>query len=328
MERSYFSKKAQELTDLELAILLSLVAEQHCMIETDEEAIDHLGEELAAISSRIFNLSYSVIECSASTRLNDFREALFFNDTSDDTCHERKIANVIIAKNLHLARHEIQIQALELIRTKRISTHNTPKRFLFVALLPDGSPAHLTSHLVDHTFLSHYHSPEDGFRNLEEIDDELLYDDDGSASVIRKSISINTGLPSENPTFSAEEISELTSRSQAVTLGIDCDRYLHNIVVFLRLHRAVAGGISPRATKHFEQFARCLAPLHGLSYVTTPLVALAAKKVYPHRINITAPEDERSMQWGSDIDFVTEMLEDFTADTIIDDVLDSVEVPI
>ena len=29
-------------------------------------------------------------------------------------------------------------------------------------------------------------------------------------------------------------------------------RYLQNIVVFLRLHRAVAGGISARATKHFD----------------------------------------------------------------------------
>lgn len=73
---------------------------------------------------------------------------------------------------------------------------------------------------------------------------------------------------------------------------------------------------------------RCLAPLHGLSYVTPSLVALAAKKVYPHRIIITTPEDERSMQWGSDINFVTVMLQDFTVDTIIDDVLDSVEIPI
>jgi hypothetical protein len=32
-------------------------------------------------------------------------------------------------------------------------------------------------------------------------------------------------------------------------------RYLQNIVVFLRLNRAVAGGISAKATKHFLHLA-------------------------------------------------------------------------
>lgn len=67
--------------------------------------------------------------------------------------------------------------------------------------------------------------------------------------------------------------------------------------------------------------------MHGLSYVTPSLVALAAKKVYSHRIVITAPEDERSMQWGSNLKAVTAMLQGITAEAIIDDVLRSVEVP-
>ena len=40
-----------ELTDLELAILLSLVADQHCLIETEHEALESTGEELQLVSN-------------------------------------------------------------------------------------------------------------------------------------------------------------------------------------------------------------------------------------------------------------------------------------
>lgn len=61
---------------------------------------------------------------------------------------------MIIARNLNLAHHNIQVQALELMRLKRIYTHTsmyaTPKRFIFVALIPDTTPGppFLTPHLV------------------------------------------------------------------------------------------------------------------------------------------------------------------------------------
>lgn len=32
--------------------------------------------------------------------------------------------------------------------------------------------------------------------------------------------------------------------------------YLHNIIVFMRLHRAVAGGVSALATRHFSTLAQ------------------------------------------------------------------------
>lgn len=101
-----------------------------------------------------------------------------------------------------------------------------------------------------------------------------------------------------------------------------------NIVSFLRLHRAVTDGISPRATKHFEQLARCLAPLHNLDYVTPALVALAARKAYLHRIRITPPEKERSMQWGSKLEAVEAVLADVGPEEVIEDVLDLVTAPL
>ena len=71
-----------------------------------------------------------------------------------------------------------------------------------------------------------------------------------------------------------------------------------------------------------------LAPLHGLGYITPALVALAARKIYPHRIQITSPENERSMQWGSSLDAVKAVLEGVTSDDVVEEVLQSVEVPL
>lgn len=101
-----------------------------------------------------------------------------------------------------------------------------------------------------------------------------------------------------------------------------------NIVSFLRLHRAVEGGISPTATKHLEQLTRCLAPLHDLDFVTPGLVALAVRKVYLHRIRITSPQNERSMQWGSKLGAVTAILEDVAPEDVIEDVLEMVTAPL
>ena len=73
---------------------------------------------------------------------------------------------------------------------------------------------------------------------------------------------------------------------------------------------------------------RCLAPLHSLNYVTPSLVALAAKKIYAHRLSITSPQNERSMQYGSELVAVTAMLEGITPEHVIDEVLAAVEVPL
>jgi hypothetical protein len=119
---------------------------------------------------------------------------------------------------------------------------------------------------------------------------------------------------------------------------VEIKRYQQNVIAFLRFHRVVAGGISATATKHFDKLAkyefcfflehyiiltenRCIAPLHGLSYVTPSLVALAARKIYSHRIQVVTPEKERSMQWGSDLTTVSAFLQGIGPEQVIEDVL-------
>ncbi|CAJ2507714.1 Uu.00g089000.m01.CDS01 [Anthostomella pinea] len=92
-----------------------------------------------------------------------------------------QIAPVVLAKNLDRAPKAVQIQALELLRTRRIFTRTSvqtcPKQFLFVAVL--GAGARLTPHLNDFFYIAHWHDPEDGFAHLEEEEEEREGEDEG-----------------------------------------------------------------------------------------------------------------------------------------------------
>jgi hypothetical protein len=294
-----------------------------------------------------------------------------------------RIANVILAKDLDRAPRAVQIQALELLRTRRIFTRTSrqtaPKQFLFIALVGamSGGQGRVTPHLNDFFYLAHWHDPEeDGFPYIEEEfgrqDENTVLDDDASTissnSVVkikRHSSTLGIGLgipaaeqtwltrknstasrssrhsnsipklsqpipesPSSVPLFSEADISHISLLSQKAHTSIDVTRYQANIVAFLRTHRAVAGGITPTATRHLETLCKSLAPLHGLDYVTPSLVALAVRKVYLHRILIvTDPARERSVQWGSDAKVVRELLEGVGPEEVIEEVLGMVGVP-
>ena len=145
-------------------------------------------------------------------------------------------------------------------------------------------------------------------------------------------------------------IHKLRELGNATAMTPEIRRYIQDIVVFMRLERGVAGGVSPHATTQFVALAkfvfcssyllpssqklivcplsRYLAPLHNLDFVTPSLVALAARKIYPHRLLISAAEHERSMQYGSDLDAVQELLDGVSPETVIEAVINTVPCPL
>jgi len=365
--------RVHELTDLELAALLSLINREHCLISTPEYALDDLVAELQLIATKTFGLTPVVIDCDANTTLETFARALLIPGSQSNgdstptysafssrlesyfTATSRysrpaassipgplRIANVILAKNLDQAPVSVQIQALELLRTRRIFTRTSvqtaPKQFLFIPVLgaDSGGQARVSKHLNDFLFVAHWHDPELGFVNVEDEQDEVdapvtddgTDDDTASTGSVVKKATTPVGASSVEALISESEIDYLANLSKKVQVDVDVVRYQMNIISFLRMHRAVADGISPAATKHFERLTRCLAPLHKLDYVTPALVGLAARKVYLHRISITPPNKERSMQWGSKLEAVEAVLADVGPEEVIDDVLELVTAPI
>lgn len=120
--------------------------------------------------------------------------------------------------------------------------------------------------------MSHKHYFEDGLPNLEEQHEkaQVLNDDQSTSSVIRTppftsaksapqialfSTEVRVRLRLWNPYSCQQDLAAFTTRMAKVKISSEVRAYLHNIVVFMRLHRAVAGGISALSTRHFNTLA-------------------------------------------------------------------------
>lgn len=334
--------KLQELGDLELAILVSLISGQHAILFGPSNMTRDLGEEVRLLCNATFGLRVATIDCSSKTTVDEFSQAVLIdvNDSFEDAVEqsgdntrgalparvssgsspvyrssignnhldERRVADVVVTTNLDLAAKDVQVQVLELLRTKRIFTHtamhSAPRDLLFVAILSKPG-ARLSIHLNDMFALSHFHTAEDGLPYLN-----------------------GTAEPTAAPTFSSQDVRALRDLSTEVRLTGEVAAYLHNLVVFMRMSRYVKGGVTATATRQLRALALALAPLHGLDYVPPSLVALAAKKVYPNRLVLATEANERSLQWGSDVEAIRLLLEGVTVEDVIEDVIRSVAPPL
>lgn len=256
------------------------------------------------------------------------RRGTNYNDSLDD----RRIADVVIVTDLDRAAQNVQVQALELIRTKRVFTrtamHVAPKNFLVIALLSSESDFGIMPHLNDLFCLSHFHSDEDELSQL----DEAIASGKPERSQQLSGKSRSALSPSETlgqtATILHAEVVLLKTLANEAKLTAEVSAYLHNIVVFMRLSRYINGGVTAAATMHMRKLVKALAPLHGIAYVPPSLVALAARKVYPHRLVLAIPETEKSLQWGSDVGAVRDLFDGLTIEDVIEDVLASVETPL
>lgn len=374
MDIQNFLDNVHDLTDLELAVLLSLIAQQHCLITTDEDLINDLSSELALIASEIYKLSYTVVSVEDQQSVEKFGEAILNqtpqhdfggnNPSSDDflaphsrlasvhvraasfapshasqlNIDSRTVANVVIAKNFNHASRDVQIAALELITRRRIysrtTVHQVPKTFLFVPIVStETRETRLNDHLNDRISISHHHDADDGFANLEEIESHTAVSQDSSSEHenqldyrYSKSEASNQALSGRH--IDHKIIETLREMGKAATMTPEIRRYIQDVVVFLRMSRGVDGGVTPFATMQLVNLAKYLAPLHSIDFVTPSLVALAVRKVYPHRIVIADPCRERSTQWGSRLEDVAVVLKGLTSESVIETVLEDVTCPV
>lgn len=340
----HLQQRIQNLGNLELALLLSHVAEEHCIITSEPHNTYGLHEELRLACEKTFNLRPAIVKCSTDTAIDGFNNDILIDVDADispfpvhladparhrsvhdrdgqsnqaqepgrlgsisDSLERRQIADVVIVNHLDLAPEMVQVQALELIRSKRIFTRSSmqvaPKGLLVVAILSDPN-ARLIHHLQDLFCMSHYHSENE--------------------------LSNRSGGRTEygTPVFDKDDVELLRARTAQVELIAEMAQYVHNIDVFLRNSRFVKRGATGAATRHLRKLSRALAPLHNLDYIPPALVALAARKVYAHRLVLATADNEKSLLWGSDPEAVEELLRGVTVQDVIEEVLVSVEAPL
>ena len=186
MDLQEFVENVPNLSDLELAVLLSLIAKQHCLVYAEDGLVDTLASELALIVSAIFRLSFVVLESEDLASAERFGEAILdenhnfgaasdLDDSNDELAalrsrvqgtsfkasrsvlesnlDNRTVVNVVIAKDFNLASKDVQIQVLEMICKKRIcsrtTVHVTPKMFLMLPIVSTSTKhIRLNHHLV------------------------------------------------------------------------------------------------------------------------------------------------------------------------------------
>ncbi|RMZ84843.1 hypothetical protein DV737_g1000, partial [Chaetothyriales sp. CBS 132003] len=349
MDPQEFVTNVPNLSDLELAVLLSLIARQHCLVYTQDELVDDLASELALIVSEMFRLTYVIVnseDLKSPARFGDvilddqdsFADGSELDNDNDAVAalhsrmenvsfasgargpaehklDSRLVVNVVIAKDFNMACDEVQFQVLELIDRNRIfsrmTVHRTPKTFLFLPLVSSATRhVRLNHHLNDRIFMSHYHSSQHGFPLLEEMTD--VYDD----SIAQMKIA------EDHLIVPKEMIDHLRQLGQTAAITPEIRRYLQDVVVFLRVERDVDGGVTPYAGVNLLDLAKYLAPLHGIDFVTPSLVGLAAKKVYMHRLIISSPRRDSGRKHDHNIDASKQQLVERDPEEVIESVLE------
>lgn len=336
--------RLKQLGGLELAILVCLVAEEHCIFSSDIDSSELL-QELQLSCRGTFALQSAVVNCSAKTTIDDFNEAILiplednpddviswqaennmrsrmgsydssisansqvkFSSISNNAFGRRRIADVILAHQLDDAPEDVQVQALELMRTRRIYTrssmHVAPKGMIFSAVL-SRPRIRLSPNLQDLFCLSHFHGVDDALPYLERAPGQNL-----------------------SPLVSPLDVDSLRRQMANIRITAEMAQYIHNICIFLRQSRFVSGGVSAAATRHFRKLCRALSPLHQLDYISPSVVALATRKVYPHRLLLATADNERSLLWGSEPDAIRLILDGVTQESVIDEVLATIEAPL
>jgi hypothetical protein len=81
-DKEDISSLVSDLSDLEVALLLSLAGHEHCLIETTNGCIHDVAKELALICSSVFGRTCKILECSSTTSLEDFYSEVLVSDVS------------------------------------------------------------------------------------------------------------------------------------------------------------------------------------------------------------------------------------------------------
>ena len=98
MEIQALVESVQDLSDLELATLLCLIAKQHCCIEAEDELVDDLAQELALVCSVGFYLWRLTVDRSC-RRFSVFHMS-YFQRTSRDPSKILETVSWITTPNL------------------------------------------------------------------------------------------------------------------------------------------------------------------------------------------------------------------------------------
>ncbi|ODQ63930.1 DUF715-domain-containing protein [Nadsonia fulvescens var. elongata DSM 6958] len=314
------SQKYNEWLDIELfsALFITLSVNRHMVIST--RVFLYAERLIQLICANIFGIQdITVITCVPDMALQKFISALFPSDTNNYGSLEPALSatrlnvsesKLVMIHNLQVASKAIQVFLLDLmVKNKAVFNgieYYVPKNFSVIAFQDgsDSSNFELISFLHENFFLYNQFYIGQSIDINQNIDDsECLFSEENQRLIIDQ-------LPNLNPQkiLGDEVFENILQKVESLAVQTEMKRYMQDIAVFVRMHRAVGNGLSAHSMTDFDLMVRYLCVFNNKLYATPMIISMAAKKVIPCKIIMRKIEMEPMIMMGTQMSEDTAIL--------------------
>ncbi|MFQ3475103.1 AAA family ATPase [Halonotius sp. F2-221B] len=283
-------------------VTTGLLARGHVLLED----VPGTGKTLTAIAlADALGLEFNRIQFTPDLLPSDITGSQIYNEGTGEFRFQRGpvFANIVLADEINRAPPKTQSALLEAMDEGQVSvggtTYELPEPFFVIA----------TQNPIEQE--GTFRLPE-AQRDRFVVKTSIGYPDrSGEIELVTRRENRDTQMPSVDPVVDADQVTTLRQLPERVGIESDVKAYLVDLVRASREDDRVDVGVSPRGIQRFFEAARARAVIHGREYVTPDDIKTIAPPVMTHRLVLTSEAEIRDV--------------DPTA--IVDDLLDSVEVP-
>lgn len=326
--------------NLTAAFILAIAERRHLVLSTRNSR--HVCHYLEMIGRTLFGYSSPVtINCSEHTTWNDIVERVTLlgvseshtvgpsslgpvwdrerTDIAVEVTSENETSDLILLNGFGKTSKYMQSMLLNALSASHMKRGVAFPPNITIVIVLEGPPQLLSHHLREKMFLHQYLDPAT-IGNLSIIESNLGLGPFAGAHVHHNLESIKANVQSY--------IEELRLKMPSITIVDDIHGYMQDLCVYVRTHRLVSRGLSPRTVRDFETLVRAICVLHDYEFATPSLVAVCARKIFPLKIQLCQPFNEPSLCYGGDVDLVEPSMAKWDEALIIEDVLGNVAPPV
>jgi MoxR-like ATPase len=292
------------ITDREFLETVStgLLARGHVLLED----VPGTGKTLTAVAlADALDLEFTRIQFTPDLLPSDITGSQIYNEQHGEFQFQRGpvFANIVLADEINRAPPKTQSALLEAMDEGQVTvggtTYDLPEPFFVLA----------TQNPIEQ---------EGTFRLPEAQRDRFIVktsigypDRGGEIDLISRRANRNTQMPTVDPVVDASQVITLRQLPERVSIEESVKEYLVDLARASRDDPRVDVGVSPRGIQRFFEASRARALIDGRNYVTPDDIKAIARPVMTHRLVLTSEAG----------------IKDINAETIVTDLLDSVEVP-